>query len=1013
MEMILKKIILQIFFLLGFLSASLFVSSQVRVIDNKGTISTIDASKWTRIGVTNDIYNKYPGNVGIGTTNPVATLHNAGSTLYGTLELSNFAANGAFGTAAATVDAYTSINIPQTTAGITLSIPAPTNPTAGRILKISNTGSTAFAVGAASINSAQTVEYVWNGIAWSLQTTGSGWSLTGNAGIIAGTNFLGTTTDVPMDIASNNTTMLQIGRRQTLGLYDNSSTGLFPYNQANNAVAYLVGGSNGFSALQFQADAASFYKPILFTDADGNFMMRGSAAGTDFFELGSAGTGNNGQLIFTIGDDGDEPVIFRKYNYTTQAYIEMMRLQGTGLNNDVRVGINTGGAAPTSTLQIDDVTATGAVQSINATGVYTGTGLWNLNANSATTGIVANISLNGLTSGTGLNITSNSASNTSTNGLLRVANTTATTTGTVFRAQSNSTAGTGLTVLASGNTGLGTSSPAATLHNAGSTLFGTLTLTNFAANGAIGTAAATVDAYTSINISQSSAGIALTIPAPTNTSAGRILQVSNTGTSPVTVGPTTIGIAQTAEFVYNGAAWTGSTSGVTTVGATTTAQANGASITGSTLNLSVADGTNPGLVSTIAQSISGNKTWNGLGTFNAGLTATGGAINLNASTAYATNIGNGTNNLILLGTTDINQTGSANTRIGNTTGTITLEGGTAATAIQIGNGASTHGIQIGTGAAVNTLVLGSTNSTSTTTIQGGSGTGSIAIDPATGGGIVIGDPAGTGEITLGNSSATQTVNVGNGAGASTVNIANGIVGNTVSIANGDNTTAQTVNIANGLSVNNSTVNILSGIGTAGASAINLGDNPRVTTINVGNYAPAAARTITVGGGASAVVDQINIGTGISTVAGGKTINIGTTAPNGGGTNIITIGASAIAAGNGVRFGTSRVVKNYQSTPAAGITVTLTAAQVLDAGIYVITGNSTVTFPTAALLVAAMPSPQVGDVITFTIVSKGNFTPTIAVGTGGTIGSQATGVARVSRYLSIRLTSITPAAYTIY
>ena len=72
-----KNIKLLILLLLGFVSTNLLVNAQTRVIDNKGTVSTIDASKWTRIGVSNDIYAKYPGNVGIGTTTPLATLHNA------------------------------------------------------------------------------------------------------------------------------------------------------------------------------------------------------------------------------------------------------------------------------------------------------------------------------------------------------------------------------------------------------------------------------------------------------------------------------------------------------------------------------------------------------------------------------------------------------------------------------------------------------------------------------------------------------------------------------------------------------------------------------------------------------------------------------------------------------------------------------------------------------------------------------------------------------------------------
>jgi hypothetical protein len=197
----------------------------------------------------------------------------------------------------------------------------------------------------------------WNGTSWLPATEAAvtpinSWLFTGNAtGVTYPTNFLGTTTDVPMSIRSNNTAMLEVGRRQTLGLYDATSTGLFPYNQPNASVMY-VRGTGGASALQFEAAGAAFYKPSFFTDADGNFKMRGSAAGTDFFDLGSSGTGNAGRLDFTIGDDGDEPIVFNKYNYTPVATIEMMRMQGTGLNNTVRVGVNMAGAIANSTFQV-------------------------------------------------------------------------------------------------------------------------------------------------------------------------------------------------------------------------------------------------------------------------------------------------------------------------------------------------------------------------------------------------------------------------------------------------------------------------------------------------------------------------------------------------------------------------------------------------------------------------------------------------------------------------------------
>lgn len=206
----------------------------------------------------------------------------------------------------------------------------------------------------------------WNGSTWLPATENAvtpinSWLFTGNnLGVTYPANFLGTTTDVPMSIRSNNTAMLEVGRRQSIGLLDASSTGLFPYNQPDASVMY-VRGTAGVSALQFESSSAAFYKPIFFTDVDGNFKMRGSSAGTDFFELGSSGTANNGRLDFTIGDDGDEPIVFNKYNYTPVATVEMMRMQGTGLNNTVRVGVNMAGAVANSTFQVKGSVATNIV----------------------------------------------------------------------------------------------------------------------------------------------------------------------------------------------------------------------------------------------------------------------------------------------------------------------------------------------------------------------------------------------------------------------------------------------------------------------------------------------------------------------------------------------------------------------------------------------------------------------------------------------------------------------------
>lgn len=184
----------------------------------------------------------------------------------------------------------------------------------------------------------------FNGTQWepSNDVSSQNWLLGGNSGTNPTTNFLGTTDNVKMQLRSNNQNFLEFGMRNTLGLLEATPD----YNSSSQKVTYLR------SALQFEAPGASFYKPMFFVDTNGNFRLKGSAAGTDFFSLGAAGTSGNGSLEFQIGDDGNEPIVFKKYNYTSGAYIEMMRMQGTGLDATVRVGVNTSGNVANSTLQV-------------------------------------------------------------------------------------------------------------------------------------------------------------------------------------------------------------------------------------------------------------------------------------------------------------------------------------------------------------------------------------------------------------------------------------------------------------------------------------------------------------------------------------------------------------------------------------------------------------------------------------------------------------------------------------
>jgi hypothetical protein len=160
--------------------------------------------------------------------------------------------------------------------------------------------------------------YYWNGTWWVVFSTPAttGWSLTGNSGLNPATNFIGATDDKAVIFKSFNDPFLEFGRRGTLGL----TQALPDYTDATEKVTYV------HSALQFEAPGANYYKPKMFTDTDGNFRLKGSAAGTDLFEFGSTGSSDNGGFEFIIGDEGDEALMFKSYHYIT-GVSEIMRLQ--------------------------------------------------------------------------------------------------------------------------------------------------------------------------------------------------------------------------------------------------------------------------------------------------------------------------------------------------------------------------------------------------------------------------------------------------------------------------------------------------------------------------------------------------------------------------------------------------------------------------------------------------------------------------------------------------------------
>lgn len=82
------------------------------------------------------------------------------------IALSNFLVNGAIGTAATTVDVASSFTVNQTTLGVAVTIPAPSNTRIGQIAIINNTGTAILTVQSAKISPQTAVIFSWNGLAW-------------------------------------------------------------------------------------------------------------------------------------------------------------------------------------------------------------------------------------------------------------------------------------------------------------------------------------------------------------------------------------------------------------------------------------------------------------------------------------------------------------------------------------------------------------------------------------------------------------------------------------------------------------------------------------------------------------------------------------------------------------------------------------------------------------------------------------------------------------------------------
>lgn len=201
----------------------------------------------------------------------------------------------------------------------------------------------------------------------------------------------------------------------------------------------------------------------------------------------------------------------------------------------------------------------------------------------------------------------------------------------------------------------------------------------------------------------------------------------------------------------------------------------------------------------------------------------------------------------------------------NAAGGITAAAGTGGIALGATNGAvaitsGTGNITVGTDAAAHTVTVGSTNTTSRTVIQ--SGTGDVAITS-------------TDDITV---DATDSFSI-DGTLTSNVTVTGAsedlqlyAVGGSVLI-DGSEAVATAISLDASDGAGGVTI-------AAGTGGLLFGNQADCTTIDIGDFAPTAARTITIGGGTvitAAVTDTIDIGPdGATTNANSiKTVSINT------------------------------------------------------------------------------------------------------------------------------------------
>jgi hypothetical protein len=214
------------------LLASTTFASTTNFINALGTNSTVTNATSTNFFSTNSIVTNSTSTNSFATTfratsatftdATTTNLNVTGETTLGAMTTISDLATGGNITTAANIDSYTVFNLNQTTANQTITIPSPTNTTAGKIVYINNVGSVEFIMNGDRVRTGSGRQFIWNGTAWSGIGDAGGQTTfaavkSSNQALTASSIALQNVTEFSFPIAANEVWIFELAYNYTTG----------------------------------------------------------------------------------------------------------------------------------------------------------------------------------------------------------------------------------------------------------------------------------------------------------------------------------------------------------------------------------------------------------------------------------------------------------------------------------------------------------------------------------------------------------------------------------------------------------------------------------------------------------------------------------------------------------------------------------------------------------------------------------------------------------------------------